>query len=89
MVPTTETTNDVPLEQEIISVVNGQFATQMQLPADIEFNTGSVQAYAWNADTDAIGFATYNILSRYVDNVRIAPFPVETRTNPSISIQKL
>ncbi len=77
VVPTTETTNDAPSEQEITSVVNGQFTTQIQLPADIEFNTGSVQVYAWNADTDAMGFATYNILSRYVDNVRIAPFPVE------------
>ena len=77
LVPTTETDNDVPPKKETLSVANGRFTTQMQLPTDIEFDTGSVQAYAWNADTEAIGHATYNILSRYVDNVRIAPFPVE------------
>ena len=77
LVPTTETDNDVPPKKETLSVVNGRFTTQMQLPTDIEFDTGSVQAYAWNADTEAIGHATYNILSRYVDNVRLAPFPVE------------
>ena len=77
LVPTTETDNEIPSEKETVSVVNGRFTTQMQLPTDIGFDTGSVQIYAWNADTEAIGFATYNILSRYVDNVRIAPFPVE------------
>ena len=77
LVPTTETDNDILPEKETVSVVNGRFTTQMQLPTDIEFDTGSVQTYAWNADTEAIGFATYNILSRYVDNVRIVPFPVE------------
>ena len=77
LVPTTETDNDIPPKKETISVVNGRFTTQMQLPTDVEFDTGSVQTYAWNADAEAIGFATYNILSRYVDNVRIVPFPVE------------
>lgn len=77
VVPTTETDDDISSKAEIISVVNGQFTTQIQLPTDPEFDTGSVQAYAWDADTDAIGAASYNILSRYVDNVRIAPFPVE------------
>ena len=77
LVPTTETGNDIALKKETVSVVNGQLTTQMQLPTDIEFDTGSVQAYAWNADTEAIGHATYNLLSRYVDNVRLAPFPVE------------
>ena len=77
LVPTTETDNEIPPIKETISVVNGRFTTQMQLPTDIEFDTGSVQTYAWNADAEAIGFATYNILSGYVDNVRIAPFPVQ------------
>lgn len=80
VVPTTETgndINDIPPEKERISVVNGRFTTEIQLPTDPEFDTGSVQVYAWNSDTDAIGHATYNILSRYVDNVRLAPFPVE------------
>ena len=77
VVPTTETGNDIPPEKERISVVNGRFTTQIQLPTDPEFDTGSVQAYAWNSDNEAIGHATYNILSRYVSNVRITPFPVE------------
>ena len=77
IVPTTETDNDIPPEKEAISVVNGRFTAQIQLPTDPEFDTGSVQVYAWNSDGDAIGHATYNILSRYVDNVRLAPFPVE------------
>ena len=85
VVPTPQTNNnilpeqetDIPPEQEIVSVVNGQFTTQVQIPSDIEFDTASVQAYAWNADEDVIGHAPYNILSRYVKNVRITPFPVE------------
>lgn len=85
VVPTAETDNDIPAEtnndippkKEIVSVVNGRFTTQVQLPTDPEFDTGSVQAYAWNSDNDVIGHATYNILSRYVDNVRLTPFPVE------------
>ena len=77
IVPTTETDNDVPPEKQTVSVVSGRFTTEVQLPADTEFETGSVQAYAWNADSDAIGHATYNILSRYVDNVRLTPFPVQ------------
>ena len=72
-----ETDNEIPPEKERISVANGQFTTQIQLPTDPEFDTGSVQAYAWNSDNEAIGHATYNILSRYVSNVRITPFPVE------------
>ena len=77
IVPTTETGTDIPPEKETVSVVNGRFTTQIQLPTDPEFDTGSVQAYAWNSDGDAIGHATYNVLSRYVDDVRLAPFPVE------------
>ncbi|MYA98080.1 hypothetical protein F4X90_00140, partial [Candidatus Poribacteria bacterium] len=77
VVPTTETGNNIPPEKEIVSVVNGRFTTQIQLPTDPEFDTGSVQAYAWNSDADAIGYATYNTLSQYVDNVRLTPFPVQ------------
>ena len=77
IVRTTETDNDIPPKQETVSVVNGQFTAQIQIPSDIEFDTGSVQAYAWNANADVIGHASYNILSRYVKNVRITPFPVD------------
>ena len=73
----TETDDAVPPERETTSVVNGQFKTQIQLPTDPQFDNASIQAYAWNADEEAIGHATYNILSRYVSNVRIVPFPVE------------
>ena len=77
VVPTTETGNDIPPEKETAAVVNGRFTTEIQLPTDPEFDTGSVQVYTWNSDNDAIGHATYNTLSQYVDNVRLTPFPVE------------
>ena len=77
VVPITEADDVTPSEQETTSVVNGQFETQIQLPTDPQFDNASVQAYAWNADEEAIGHATYNIFSRYVSNVRIVPFPVE------------
>ena len=76
VVPITEADDVIPPERETTSVVNGRFKTQIQLPTDAQFDTGSIQAYAWNADEEAIGHATYNILSRYVNNVRIVPFPV-------------
>ena len=68
---------EVPTEQENVSVVNGQFTTEIQIPTDADFDVGHVQVYAWNADENLIGHASYSILSRYVDNVRIVPFPVE------------
>ena len=68
---------DIPLEQENVDVVNGQFTTQVEIPASAEFEVGDVQVYAWNADEDLIGHASYNILFRYVNNVRIVPYPVE------------
>ena len=78
LVPTTETAvaNNIILEQEPVAVVNGQISTQIRVPSDPEFDVGAVQIYAWNADEEAIGYATYDILSRYVNNVRLAPFPV-------------
>ena len=75
--PTTETTDEILLERETTSVVNGRFKTQIQLPTDAEFDNASIQAYAWNADEEAIGHVPYNLLSLYVNNVRIVPFPVE------------
>ncbi len=77
VVPVTEADDTVPPERETTSVVSGQFKTQIQIPRDAEFDNASIQAYAWNADEEAIGYVPYNILSRYVSNVRIAPFPVE------------
>ena len=72
-----EPPEDIPSEQGNVDVVNGQFTAQIQLPARAEFDTGDVQVYAWNEAADLIGHAPYNVLSRYVDNVRIAPYPVK------------
>ncbi len=77
VVPIAETDDPIPPERETISVTNGRFKTQIQLPTDTQFDIASIQAYAWNAEEEAIGHATYNILSRYVNNVRIVPFPVQ------------
>ena len=68
---------DVPSEQETVDVVNGQFTAQVEIPANAEFDIGNVQVYAWNADEDLIGHASYHVLFRYVNNVRIVPYPVE------------
>jgi len=78
VVPITETDDDIQPEpkRETTPVVNGQFKTQIQIPTDTEFDTASIQAYAWNADEEAIGHVPYNFLSLYVNNVRIVPFPV-------------
>ena len=72
-----EIAEDIPSEQESVAVVNGQFTAEIQIPTDAEFDVGDVQVYAWNTDEDLIGHTSYNVLSRYVDNVRIAPYPVE------------
>ena len=77
VVPEIEDAIDIPTEGEDVSVVNGRFTTQIQIPTDADFDVGHVQVYAWNADEDLIGHASYSILSRFVDNVRIVPFPVE------------
>ncbi len=77
VVPEIEDAVDIPTEGEAVSVVNGQFTTQIQIPTNADFDIGHVQVYAWNADEDLIGHAPYSILSRYVDNVRVVPFPVE------------
>ena len=75
--PITEVEDAAPPERETTAVANGRFKTQIQLPTGPEFDISSIQAYAWNADAEAIGHATYNILDRHVSNVRIVPFPVE------------
>ncbi len=66
-----------PPERETVPVVNGQFTTEILLPANSQFDNGNIQAYAWNTEEDAIGYANYNALQRYLDNVRIVPYPVE------------
>ena len=78
LVPMTETAvaNNIILEQEPVAIVNGQVNTQIRVPSDPEFDVGAVQIYAWDAGEEAIGHATYDILSRYVKNVRLVPFPV-------------
>ncbi len=77
LVPKTEEVVDIPSVRENVPVTNGRFTAQIDVPASAEFDIGDVQVYAWNADEDLIGHASYNVLSRYVDNVRIVPYPVE------------
>ena len=77
VVPAIEDAVDIPTEQEDVLIVNGQFTTQIEIPTNADFDVGDVQVYAWNADEDLIGHASYSVLSRYVDNVRIVPYPVE------------
>ena len=78
VVPTTEaaSSKNITLKPEIVSIVNGQVSAEIRVPADPDFDVGAVQIYAWNADQEALGHATYNILSRYANNVRLVPFPV-------------
>ena len=79
VVPTTETaiSKDIKLQPEMVSIVNGQVSAEMRVPADPDFDVGAVQIYAWNADEEVLGHATYNVLDRYVKNVRLTPFPVD------------
>ena len=78
VVPTTEaaSSKNITLKPEIVSIVNGQVSAEIRVPADPDFDVGAVQIYAWNADQEALGHATYNILSRYANSVRLVPFPV-------------
>ena len=78
VVPTTETalSKDIKLKSDIVPISKGQFSTEIRVPADPDFDVGAVQIYASNADEEALGYATYSILDRYVNNVRLVPFPV-------------
>ncbi len=80
---------DIPSERENVAVTNGRFTAQIHVPASAEFDVGDVQVYAWNADEDLIGHASYNVLSRYVDNVRIAPYPVEPHQPVHLYVEAL
>ena len=89
VVPTTESaiSKGTKPKQEIVSIVNGKISAEIQVPTDPEFDVGAVQIYAWNAAEDAIGHATYDILSLYVRNVRIAPFPVQPHKSAHLYAQ--
>ena len=78
VVPTTETalSKNIKLNPEMVPIVNGQINTEIHIPGDPDFDVGAVQVYAWNAEEEALGYATYNILDRYVNNVRLVPFPI-------------
>ena len=78
VVPTAEAviSENLKLRPEIVSIVNGQVSTEIRVPADPDFDVGAIQIYAWNANEETLGHATYNILDRYVNNVRLVPFPV-------------
>ncbi len=78
VVPTTDTaiSKNIRLKPEMVPVVNGQIRTEIRVPADPDFDVGAIQIYAWNAGEEALGHAAYSILDRYVNNVRLVPFPV-------------
>ena len=78
VVPTTESalSKNIKLKPEIVSIANGRVSTEIRVPADPDFDVGAVQIYAWNAEEEALGHTTYNVLDRYVKNVRLVPFPV-------------
>lgn len=78
VVPTTETaiSKNIRLKSEIVPIANGQISTEIRIPADPDFDVGAVQTYAWNAAEEALGHTTYNVLDRYVNGVRLVPFPV-------------
>ena len=62
---------DIKLKPEIVSITNGQVSTEIRVPADPDFDEGAIQIYAWSADEEALGYATYRVLDRYVKNVRL------------------
>ncbi|MCG9129935.1 T9SS type A sorting domain-containing protein [Candidatus Poribacteria bacterium] len=61
---------------ETVSVVDGKFNTQMQIPYNSAFDALKLRVYAWNTQEDAIGYTSYTPLERFVKNVRLEPDPV-------------
>ena len=61
---------------ETVSVIDGKFETQMQIPFNSAFDALKLRVYAWNTEEDAIGYMDYSPLDRYIKNVRLEPYPV-------------
>ena len=56
-------------------VVDGKFETQVQLPYNSEFEAFNLRVYAWNSDEDAIGYAAFTPIDRYIKNHQTEPYP--------------
>ena len=67
---------DVTLREETVVVVGGQFKAQVKIPYNSAFDSWDLRTYAWNAEEDVIGYMSYTSLERYIDNVRLEPYPV-------------
>jgi hypothetical protein len=67
---------DIAPRGETVQVIDGQFKAQIQIPHNSAFDSWNLRTYAWNAEEDAIGYLTSNPIERYIDNVRIEPYPV-------------
>ena len=62
---------------QTVSVVDGKFKTQMQLPYNSAYDALKLRVYAWNETEDTIGYTDYTPIERYIKNVRLEPYPVE------------
>ncbi len=80
-----------------VQVVDGKFETQIQLPYNSEFEAFNLRVYAWNSDEDAIGYAAFTPIDRYIKNHQTEPYPaipeqpihvVANVTNPKL-IEKM
>ncbi len=67
---------DVTPRMETVPVMDGQFKAEVQIPYNSAFDSWDLRTYAWNAEEDAIGYTAYTTLNRYINNVRLEPFPV-------------
>ncbi len=64
---------DTTPRKETVSVVDGRFNAQIEVPYNSAFESWHIRTYAWNGEEDAIGYSAYNPLSQYIDNVRHEP----------------
>ena len=60
---------------QTVQVVDGKFETQIQLPYNSEFEAFNLRVYAWNSDEDAIGYAAFTPMDRYIKNHQTEPHP--------------
>jgi len=64
---------DTTPRKETVSVVDGKFNAQIEVPYNSAFESWHIRSYAWNGEEDAIGYSAYNPLSQYIENVRHEP----------------
>ena len=64
---------DTTPRKDTVSVVDGKFTSEIEVPYNSAFESWHIRTYAWNGEEDAIGYSAYNPLSQYIDNVRHEP----------------